>query len=150
MAQLPFTFRGQTRPAPEPRPAPEQAEPTQAPAPAPEAGPTVLGVSQLVRRLRGALEGQFPDVWVGGEVSNFTAHRSGHAYFTLKDRQASLPVVMFEDQLRQLRFRPRDGMEVVARGLVTVWPKGGRMQLQARLLEPRGLGALQQEFEDRV
>lgn len=150
MAQLPFTFRGQTRPAPEPRPTPEQAEPPQAPAPAPEAGPTVLGVSQLVRRLRGALEGQFPDVWVGGEVSNFTAHRSGHAYFTLKDRQASLPVVMFEDQLRQLRFRPRDGMEVVARGQVTVWPKGGRMQLQARLLEPRGLGALQQEFEDRV
>jgi exodeoxyribonuclease VII large subunit len=149
MAQLPFTFQGRTRPAGPEAPKDAPREP-QEPRPQPPAEPPVLGVGQLVRQLRGALEGRFPDLWVGGEISDFKPHRSGHVYFTLKDRQASLPVVMFEDHAQRLRFRPRDGMEVVARGMVTVWPKGGRMQLQATLLEPRGLGALQQEFEDRV
>lgn len=111
----------------------------------------MLTVSQLQRRLRNELEHRYADIFVSGEISNLSVNtRSGHAYFTLKDRQASLAVVMFSSQLRQLRFSPRDGMEVIARGTITVWPQGGRLQMSAKSIEPQGLGALQQEFEERV
>ncbi len=140
MPQLPFTFQSRVRPqAHKPEP------------PAEPKGPAVFTVSQLQRRLRNQLENDYPDICVSGEISNLSINaRSGHGYFTLKDRQASLSVVMFKTQLRQLNFRPHDGMEVIAHGTITVWPQGGSLQMSAKYIEPQGLGALQQEFEERV
>ncbi len=105
-------------------------------------------VSQLTERLRGTLETQFFDVWVEGEVSNWVVAQSGHVYFKLKDERALISAVLFRSQARLLRFRPKDGLQVLARGSVRVYPPRGEYQLQVELLEPRGKGSLQQAFEE--
>ena len=69
----------------------------------------VLTVSELSARLRGVLEERFPAVWVEGEISNFRAFTSGHAYFTLKDEGAQVRCVLFRNRLRRIRFAPGDG-----------------------------------------
>jgi exodeoxyribonuclease VII large subunit len=93
------------------------------------------------------LEREYSDIWVEGEISNFRAHDSGHLYFTLKDRDAQIKAVMFRSQARLLRFRPENGMHIVLRGRVTIFEKGGDLQLSAEYLEPKGAGALQVAFE---
>src|ERR1700721_2180846 len=69
-------------------------------------------VRDLVAAVRTHLEREYGDVWVEGEISNFRAHDSGHLYFTLKDRNAQIRVVMFRSSARLLRFRPEDGLQV--------------------------------------
>jgi exodeoxyribonuclease VII large subunit len=97
--------------------------------------------------LRTALEREFPDVWVEGEISNYRPADSGHHYFTLKDGEAQLRAVMFRTQARLLRFKPDNGMQVIARGRVTVYEARGDLQLSVEYLEPKGVGALQVAFE---
>jgi exodeoxyribonuclease VII large subunit len=104
-------------------------------------------VRDLVAAIRTHLEREYGDMWVEGEISNFRAHDSGHLYFTLKDRDAQIKAVMFRSQARLLRFRPENGMHVMLRGRVTVFEKGGDLQLSAEYLEPKGAGALQIAFE---
>src|SRR5574337_377579 len=104
-------------------------------------------VRELAAALRTTLEREYTDVWVEGEVSNFRPAESGHLYFTLKDAEAQLRVVMFRSQARLLRFQPENGMAVVARGRLTVYEARGEMQLSAEYLEPKGAGALQVAFE---
>lgn len=113
-----------------------------------DARPRHLSVSQLTDRLRGVLETEFFDVWVEGEVSNLVAAQSGHWYFSLKDEHAQIRAVLFRSQARLLPFRPKDGMRVLARGGVRVYPPRGEYQLQVELIEPRGKGSLQQAFEE--
>jgi exodeoxyribonuclease VII large subunit len=84
---------------------------------------------------------------VQGEISNYRPADSGHLYFTLKDGDAQLRIVMFRTQARLLRFRPENGMCVTARGRVTLYEVRGELQLQAEYLEPQGAGALQVAFE---
>jgi exodeoxyribonuclease VII large subunit len=110
--------------------------------------PRHWSVSQLTERLRGVLETEFFDVWVEGEVSNLVAAQSGHWYFSLKDERAQIRAVLFRKEARLLPFRPKDGMQVLARGGVRVYPPRGEYQLQVELLEPRGKGSLQQAFEE--
>ncbi len=106
-------------------------------------------MSALTRDLRQLLESTHGRVRVFGEVSNFDVHRvSGHAYFTLKDAEAQLRCVMWRDQVIRLRFRPKDGQELVARGRVTVYERGGQMQLVAEALDLRGEGALLLAFRE--
>lgn len=107
----------------------------------------IFTVRDLVSTVRTALEREYTDVWIGGEISNYRPADSGHLYFTLKDGDAQLRVVMFRMQARLLRFRPDNGMEIVARGRVTVYESRGELQLIAEYLEPRGAGALQIAFE---
>ena len=107
----------------------------------------VWTVRDLVSAARTSLEREYGDVWVEGEISNFRAHDSGHLYFTLKDGSSQLRVVMFRSQARLLRFRPEDGMQVIARGRVTIYEGRGELQISAEYLEPRGAGALQIAFE---
>jgi len=107
----------------------------------------ILSVRELVSRIRGQLEAQFPDVWVSGEISNLRAAPSGHLYFTLKDGDAQLKAVMFRSQARLVRFRPENGLQVLARGRVTIYEDRGDIQLQCEYLEPMGAGALQVAFE---
>ena len=80
-------------------------------------GPTkkIFSVSELSQEIKNLLERQYPDVWVIGEVSNFRAAGSGHLYFTLKDASAQLRAVCFRNQARYLKFKPQDGISVIAR-----------------------------------
>jgi exodeoxyribonuclease VII large subunit len=104
-------------------------------------------VSELSQEIKNLLERQFPDVWVTGEVSNFRAAASGHLYFTLKDSTAQLRAVCFRNQARYLKFKPQDGISVIARGHLSVYDARGEYQLYVEYLEPAGLGALQLAFE---
>ena len=105
-------------------------------------------VRDLVAAVRAQLEREYSDLWVEGEISNFRAQTSsGHLYFTLKDQDCQMKAVMFRSQARLLRFKPENGMQVVLRGRVTVYEKGGELQLSADYLEPKGAGALQIAFE---
>jgi exodeoxyribonuclease VII large subunit len=107
----------------------------------------IFSVSELSREVKSLLEGKFPDVWVAGEVSNFRAAGSGHYYFTLKDPTAQLRAVCFRNQARYLKFKPQDGISVIARGRLGVYEARGEYQLYVEFLEPAGLGALQLAFE---
>src|SRR5579863_1683022 len=104
-------------------------------------------VRDLVAAVRTHVEREYGDIWVEGEISNFRAHDSGHLYFTLKDRNAQIRVVMFRSSARLLRFRPEDGLQVVVRGRVTIYEDRGEMQISAEYVEPKGAGALQIAFE---
>jgi len=104
-------------------------------------------VRELVAAVRTNVEREYGDIWVEGEISNFRAHESGHLYFTLKDASAQMRVVMFRSSAKLLRFRPENGMVVVARGRVTVYEERGELQISAEYLEPKGAGALQVAFE---
>src|SRR3954467_11964655 len=103
----------------------------------------IFTVRDLVSTVRTALEREYTDIWLGGEISNYRPADSGHLYFTLKDGEAQLRVVMFRMQARLLRFRPDNGMEIVAHGRITVYESRGELQLIAEYLEPKGAGALQ-------
>jgi exodeoxyribonuclease VII large subunit len=102
----------------------------------------ILTVSQLTSRVRQALEAGIPRLWVQGEVSNFTAHASGHLYFTLKDAGSQLRCVMFRGAAQALRIFPQDGMQVLAQGDVTVFERAGQYQLNVIQLQPAGQGEL--------
>src|SRR5580693_6222231 len=104
-------------------------------------------VRDLVAAVRTNLEREYGDVWVEGEISNFRAHDSGHLYFTLKDQNAQIRVVMFRSSARLLRFRPENGLQVVVRGRVTIYEDRGELQVAAEYVEPKGAGALQIAFE---
>jgi exodeoxyribonuclease VII large subunit len=104
-------------------------------------------VRDLVKHVRELVEERFGDVWVEGEISNFRPAPSGHLYFTLKDADAQLPVVLFRRQAILLRFRPEDGLHVLVRGRVSVYDQRGQMQLVAETMEPVGAGSLQLAFE---
>jgi exodeoxyribonuclease VII large subunit len=104
-------------------------------------------VRELVEEVRGTVEKKFFDVWVEGEISNFRPAPSGHIYFSLKDAEAQLPVVLFRRQAVLLRFRPEDGLHVLVRGRVSIYEQRGQLQLVAETLEPVGAGSLQLAFE---
>jgi exodeoxyribonuclease VII large subunit len=107
----------------------------------------IYSVAELSLEIRNLLERQFPDVWVTGEVSNLRAAGSGHLYFTLKDETAQLRAVCFRNQARYLKFKPQDGLAVIARGRLSVYEARGEYQLYVEFLEPAGMGALQLAFE---
>jgi exodeoxyribonuclease VII large subunit len=107
----------------------------------------VWTVRALVAAVRTHVEREYTDAWVEGEISNFRAPDSGHLYFTLKDGNAQIRVVMFSSKARLLRFRPADGMQVIVRGRVTIYEDRGELQIAAEYLEPKGAGGLQVAFE---
>ena len=107
----------------------------------------IYTVTDLTRAIKGLLENAYPFVWVAGEISNFRVPVSGHYYFTLKDPGAQIAAVMFRAQNRALRFRPEDGMAVVAMGRLNVYEPKGVYQVIIEYLEPEGIGVLQLAFE---
>lgn len=115
--------------------------------PRPGSASAPWSVRDLVNDLRQHVEAAYADLWVEGEISNCRAAPSGHVYFTLKDGEAQLPVVLFRRQAQLLRFRPQDGLAVLVRGRVSVYESRGQLQLIAETLEPRGAGALQLAYE---
>lgn len=107
----------------------------------------VLSVTEITRQVKFSLEQRFPRVWVQGEISNFKQHTSGHLYFTLKDEGAQIPATMWRSRAANLLFTPEDGMKVVARGGITVYPPRGSYQIDVEQLTPVGIGELQIAFE---
>ncbi len=107
----------------------------------------ILSVSELTAAIRGLLEASFGDLWVEGEISNCRAWNTGHVYFTLKDGDAQIKAVMFRSAVRYLKFKPEDGLHVIARGRLGVYDPKGEYQIVCEHLEPHGLGALQLAFE---
>lgn len=106
-----------------------------------------ISVSELTDQIKGLLEGNFQRIWVSGEISNFKHHYSGHMYFTLKDDSAEIKVVMFKGFNQYLRFKPEDGMQVLANGRLSVYEQRGQYQLILKQLEPSGIGTLYLAFE---
>src|SRR5580658_9209486 len=104
-------------------------------------------VAELNARIRGLLGDEFDDIWVAGEISGTKNATSGHCYFTLKDHDAQLRCVCFRQSLRYLKFKPQDGMAVLARGRIDVYEARGEYQLLVEAIEPQGHGALQFAFE---
>jgi len=108
---------------------------------------TVFTVSELTAGIRDLLETAYIDVWVEGEISNCRLWNTGHLYFTLKDAGSQLKAVMFKSAARSLKFKPEDGLHVVARGHLSVYDPKGEYQIVCEQIEPHGLGALQLAFD---
>ncbi len=110
---------------------------------------SAYSVSQLLGLLKSTLETNpaFRGFWLKGELSNFTAHRSGHWYFTLKDEAASIGCVMFANAANSVSFRPKDGDQVLIKASVTVYPPQGRVQLSVSSMSLDGIGDLYLRFE---
>ncbi|HET9088114.1 MAG TPA: exodeoxyribonuclease VII large subunit [Acidobacteriaceae bacterium] len=104
-------------------------------------------VCELVTEIRKQVERNYVGVRVEGEISNLREAASGHMYFTLKDEQSQLPVVLFRSKAKLLKFRPKDGLEVQVHGGISVYEDRGQLQLVADNIEPRGKGSLQVAFE---
>jgi exodeoxyribonuclease VII large subunit len=107
----------------------------------------IFSVSELNRSVRQLLEGEFPMVFVEGEISNFTRPSSGHWYLTLKDDKAQLRCAMFVNRNRLIRFTPKNGMQVVVRGRLSLYEGRGEYQLIVEFMEEAGDGALRRAFD---
>ena len=110
---------------------------------------TVLSITQLNEYLRGKLDADpmLSQVAVRGEISNYKMYPSGHHYFTLKDEGGALKCVLFKGNAMRLRFRPENGMKVIAMGRVTVYPRDGANQLYCTTMTTDGVGDLYAAFE---
>ena len=108
----------------------------------------ILTVSQLTSYLRQLITGDdfLQDLWVEGEISNFTRASSGHLYFTLKDSQSAVRCVMWRNLADRLTFEPREGLAVEAHGGMGVYETSGQVQLYVDTMRPAGEGRLYQEF----
>lgn len=107
----------------------------------------ILGVSDLNRLARQALESSFPPLWVSGELSNLTRAPSGHLYFTLKDEAAQVRCTMWRNRAQLLPFQPTHGMRVEVRALVTLYEARGDYQLSVEAIRRAGLGSLFEAFQ---
>ncbi len=107
----------------------------------------IFTVSELNAAIRAVLDGEFPDIWVSGEISGAKLAASGHYYFTLKEREAQVRCVAFRSAHRYWKIKPLDGLAVLARGRLDVYEARGEYQLLVEMLEPQGFGALQLAFE---
>lgn len=119
---------------------PKRASPGETPA-------SAITIHSLTTYAKKVLEGGIPEVWVKGEVTGFRAFRSGHWYFCLKDRMASVDCVIWASDTKRVGRRPEDGMEVAARGRLTIWPASGKTQFAIRRIEETGEGAARRAIE---
>jgi exodeoxyribonuclease VII large subunit len=115
---------------------------TPAPTPTTADDRHILSVSDLTLAIKGTLERDFTSVWVGGELSDVSRPQSGHIYFTLKDDGAQIKGIVWRSVAQRLRFDLHDGLEIICRGDVDVYPARGSYQLIIRQIEPLGLAGL--------
>jgi exodeoxyribonuclease VII large subunit len=106
-------------------------------------GVQVLSVSEISEALKAVLEEGFPCVWIAGEVANCKKASSGHVYLTLKDPKAQLKAVLWRGIAMRLRFDLKDGMELIVRGRLSLYPPWGEYRLEIEELQPKGIGALE-------
>ena len=113
---------------------------------APPAADSVLSVTRLTQQLAGLLRTSFGNIWVSGEVSNYTKSSAGHAYLTLKDDAAQIRAVIWRAAAASIPFEVTDGLEVLAHGSIEVYAARGQYQLTIRQLIPKGIGPLELAF----
>lgn len=109
--------------------------------------PAIYSVSRLNQTVRLLLEQEIGQVWISGEISNFTQPASGHWYFTLKDDTAQVRCAMFRNSNRRVTFRPQHGQQVLVRATITLYEPRGDYQIIAESMQPAGEGLLQQQYE---
>ncbi|GIP15252.1 exodeoxyribonuclease 7 large subunit [Paenibacillus montaniterrae] len=107
---------------------------------------TIKDINKYIR-MKMDSDAVLSDVWLRGEISNFTHHSSGHMYFTLKDKDSRIKCVMFSSHNARLKFVPREGTKVIARGTVSVFERDGAYQFYANMMQPDGLGSLYLAYE---
>ncbi len=109
----------------------------------------VYTVAELTRSIKRTLEGRadFNNLWVKGEIFNLTVHSSGHIYFSLRDNDAVISAVFFRHANRNLTFKMREGMNILALGSITVYEKRGGYQINVAMVKQEGLGELQKRIE---
>jgi len=112
----------------------------------PPAEDQVLSISDLTSQITGTLRMHFPEVWVAGEVSNFSQSGAGHAYLTLKDEKAQIRAVIWRGTMATVPFDVADGLDVIALGSIDVYASRGQYQLTIRQLLPKGIGPLELAF----
>lgn len=112
------------------------------------ARPPTLSVSELNRRARMLLETHLSQIWVEGEISNFSQPGSGHWYFSLKDSKAQIRCAMFKNRNLLVRIQPKAGLKVLVRGRLSLYEPRGDYQLIVESMEPAGEGLLQKRFEE--
>ena len=108
----------------------------------------IISVSDINNLAKGLLEKDLSNVWIQGEISSFTAHRSGHWYFTIKDKKSSLSCVMFKFENQSVLFDPKIGDELILNGNISIYAPSGRYQFNVKHIEVFGEGALLKAFED--
>lgn len=111
------------------------------------ASSTIFTVSRLNQAVRLLLEQEMGQVWISGEISNFTQPASGHWYFTLKDDTAQVRCAMFRNSNRRVTFRPQHGQQVLVRANITLYEPRGDYQIIVESMQPAGEGLLQQKYE---
>ena len=111
---------------------------------------TIHSVSEITNLLKRLIEQHppFKNVWVQGQVSNYSRSGAGHVYFTLKDANSQISVALFRNSASQLRFTPKDGDEVIVQGQLSLYATRGQYQIVGQKVEPVGIGALQRAFEE--
>jgi len=109
--------------------------------------PDTISVSQLTRQIKASLNNRFPSVWIEGEISGITRPSSGHVYLTLKDPHAQINGIIWASDAEALDFELEQGMKVVCRGGVDVYPQRGVYQIIIRRIMPKGIGSLQLAFK---
>jgi exodeoxyribonuclease VII large subunit len=107
----------------------------------------IFSVSEVTKHIKNILESNIPNLFVTGEIANFTRHRSGHIYLSLKDAESSMRCVFFKSYVQQLQFQPVDGDRVICFGKTTVFEKSGNYQLNVMKMFLSGVGELQLKFE---
>ena len=114
-----------------------------------QTAPAIFTIAEVTKYVKGVIENdpQCQDIWVQGEISNFKLHTSGHMYFTLKDQTSQLKAVMFKWANRSVKFKPADGMKVLLRGSITIYEQSGQYQMNAKEMQPDGIGSLHLAFE---
>ncbi|GAB6185957.1 exodeoxyribonuclease VII large subunit [Thermopirellula anaerolimosa] len=105
--------------------------------------PGILTVSEVTAMIRGVLESAFASLWIEGEIADLARARSGHIYFTLKDEGAQIPCVLWASTASTVKFAIEDGLRVLCRGRLSVYPPHGRYQLVVQRISPAGVGSLE-------
>ena len=106
-----------------------------------------LSVSEFTARIKSLVEGEFPGIWLRGEISNLRLQNSGHAYFTLKDAGSQISAVAFRGILARSNVHLREGMQIVVFGEISVYAPRGNYQIVVKNFREEGVGRLQAEFE---
>jgi len=107
---------------------------------------TVTALTKYIKR-KFEVDPHLQDLWIKGEISNFTFHSRGHMYFTLKDENARIQAVMFAGYNRYLAFKPENGMKVLVRGEISVYEPSGNYQIYVKEMQPEGIGNLYLAYE---
>ena len=108
----------------------------------------IISVSDINNLAKGLLEKDLSNVWIQGEISSFTAHGSGHWYFTIKDKKSSLSCVMFKFENQNVLFEPKVGDELILNGNISIYAPSGRYQFNVKHIEVFGEGALLKAYEE--